>query len=158
MHLAIQTDQKFLLAWATRFARRRELSEFFPLRGNTMTKMRSAHPPSKPLERKQGSPHCFFGLPPTDDNPIAFVVIKANFFNTRRWIYPVCLVRLSPMTHREAWLIAVDRSLQISVIVFDYAPMPFNFVVERISSLMAGISNSEAIVFRTNQSEIAEAI
>jgi len=26
----------------------------------------------------------FFLLPPTDDNPIAFVVIKANFFNTRR--------------------------------------------------------------------------
>ena len=49
------------------------------------------------------------------------------------------------MTHREARLIAVDRSLQIGVIVFNYAPIPFNFVVERISSLMAGISNSEAI-------------
>jgi len=36
------------------------------------------------------------------------------------------------MTHREARLIAVDRLLQIGVIVFDYAPMPFNFVVERI--------------------------
>jgi hypothetical protein len=45
-----------------------------------MTKMRSTHPPLKPLERKQGSPHCFFGLPPTDDNPIAFVDIKANYF------------------------------------------------------------------------------
>ena len=45
-----------------------------------MAKMRSTHPPSKPLERKQGSPHCFFGFPPTDDNPIAFVVIKAIFF------------------------------------------------------------------------------
>jgi hypothetical protein len=36
------------------------------------------------------------------------------------------------MTHREARLIVVDRSFQISVIVFDYASMPFNFVVERI--------------------------
>jgi hypothetical protein len=45
-----------------------------------MTKMRSTHPPSKPLERKQGSPHCFFGLPPTDDNPTACIDIKANFF------------------------------------------------------------------------------
>ena len=48
-----------------------------------MTKMRSTHPPSKPLERKQGSPHCFFGLPPTDDNPIAFVVIKVIFQRTK---------------------------------------------------------------------------
>ncbi len=44
-----------------------------------MTKMRSTHPPLKPLERKHESPHCFFGLPPTDDNPTAFVDIKANF-------------------------------------------------------------------------------
>jgi len=28
--------------------------------------------------------------------------------------------------------LAVDRSFQIGVIVFDYASMPFNFVVERI--------------------------
>jgi hypothetical protein len=26
----------------------------------------------------------FFGLPPTDDNPTAFVDIKANFVNTQR--------------------------------------------------------------------------
>jgi hypothetical protein len=36
------------------------------------------------------------------------------------------------MTHREARLIVVDRSFQIGVIVFDYASMPFNFVVEQI--------------------------
>ena len=30
-------------------------------------------------EEAEGSPHCFFGLPPTDDNPIAFVITKANF-------------------------------------------------------------------------------
>ena len=29
-------------------------------------------------EEAKGSPHCFFGLPPTDDNPIAFVNIKAR--------------------------------------------------------------------------------
>jgi hypothetical protein len=29
-------------------------------------------------------------------------------------------------------VIVVDRLLQIGVIVFDYASMPFNFVVERI--------------------------
>jgi len=74
----------------------------------------------------------FFGLLPTDDNPTAFVDIKANFFNTRRWIYPVCLVGLSPTTYRATRLIVVDRLLQIGVIVFDYASMPFNFVVERI--------------------------
>ena len=31
-------------------------------------------------EEARQSPHCFFGLPPTDDNPIAFVNTKANFF------------------------------------------------------------------------------
>jgi hypothetical protein len=36
------------------------------------------------------------------------------------------------MTHQEARLIVVDRSLQIGVIVFDHASMPFNFVAERI--------------------------
>jgi hypothetical protein len=40
-------------------------------------------------------------------------------------------------------------TLQIGVIVFDYAPMPFNFVVERILSLMAGISNSAAIAYKS---------
>jgi len=36
------------------------------------------------------------------------------------------------MTYRKAQLIVVDRSLQIGVIVFEYAPMPFSFVVEQI--------------------------
>ena len=80
-----------------------------------MTKMRSTHPPSKPLERKQGSPHCFFGLPPPDDNPTAFVDIKANFFQHTK----VNKSRLFGAIAHDLSVIVVDRSFQIGVISFD---------------------------------------
>jgi hypothetical protein len=57
-------------------------------------------------------------LPPTDDNPIAFVVIKANFLfffqHTK-----VNISRLFGAIAHDLPVIVVDRSLQIGVISFD---------------------------------------
>jgi hypothetical protein len=113
------------------FLSRKDFSESFSLLGNTMTKMRFTQHPSKPLKRKQGSPHCFLicCLPTTIPFPLSY---QGFVFNTRRWIYPVCLVGPSPTTYQATRLIVVDRSLQIGVIAFDLALTPFNFVVELI--------------------------
>ena len=111
-----------------------------------MTKMRSTHPPSKPLERKQGSPHCFFGLPPPDDNPTAFVDIKANFFQHTK----VNKSRLFGAIAHDLSVIVVDRSFQIGVISFDIdrfkSASLLSIMPRRLSiSLLSGISNPEAI-------------
>jgi len=109
-----------------------------------MTKMRSTHPPSKPLKRKQGSPHFFLDchLPTTIPSPFS---LSKLIVSTHEGEYPVCLVGLSPMTHR---LRSIDRSKSASL--FSIMPRCLSILLLSEfylspSPLMAGISNPEAI-------------
>ena len=95
-----------------------------------MTKISSTHPPSKPLERKQGSPHCIFWIAAYRRQSHHLYRYQCYFFQHTKVNISVCLVGLSPTTYRATRLIVIDRSLQIGVIAFGYASTPFNFVVE----------------------------
>jgi len=82
-----------------------------------------------------------FGLPPTDDNPIAFVVIKANFFQHTK-VNISC--SFGAITH-DLPVIVVNRSFQIGVISFDIdlfkSASLLSIMPRRLSiSLLSGIS------------------